>query len=63
MTMAYAARKSCGCLVACTVDLPKYAKDTAKDVAKWIRDGLTVERLDVEVVRQQFKSCPHKKVG
>lgn len=58
--MAYQGRKGCGCVVAVTVDLPEYKKDTAKELAKWIRQGLSVERVTCEVARQSFTICPHK---
>lgn len=50
--MAYISRiAECGCVVAAHVDLPEYAKETAKFVAKEIRDGFTVERVPVEEAR------------
>ena len=36
---------------AAAVDEPKYKKDTAKEVAGWVRDGLTVTRVSVEKAR------------
>ena len=46
--MAYAARfpgtKGYGGI---TVDTPEYAKDTAQEVAKWIRKGATIEHVSV----------------
>ena len=56
---AYVARRPCGCMIAAAVDDPKYAKDNAKEISRWIRDGLTIERVSVERVRAEFKSCPH----
>ena len=51
-TMAYAARfpgtKGYGAI---TVDMPEYAKATAKDVARWIRKGATIEHVSVEAAR------------
>ena len=31
----------------------------AKDVADWIRRGLTIEQLDTEQVRVQLQHCCH----
>jgi hypothetical protein len=56
----YVGKRPCGCLVAAAVDKPEYTKDTAKSVAKWMRDGLTIERQTVEYVRANFATCPHK---
>jgi hypothetical protein len=56
--MSYIAREKCGAIVCCTVDEPQYAKQIAKDVASWIRDGLNVERVNGEVIRQSFCKCP-----
>ena len=63
--MAYVATvPSCGCMVACTVDDPKHARDTAKEVASWVRDGLTISRHTVEAVRAMpFRRCPHRQKG
>jgi hypothetical protein len=42
----YLAKKECGRVAAMCWDEPKYAKDTAKHVADYIRRGLTVERME-----------------
>ena len=51
--MAYAARfpgtKGYGAI---TVDMPEYAKATAKEVAGWIRAGSTVERVSDEAAKK-----------
>lgn len=54
----YCAMKSCGCVVAAVTDNPDHKKETAKDIAKWIRAGLTIQRLD-KLPEMAFK-CPHK---
>lgn len=41
----------CRRVVACSVQNPKHAKDTAKAVASWARDGLTITTMPVEEVR------------
>ena len=55
--MAYTARCKCGHIVAAAMDEPAYAKDNAREVARWIRDGLTVERFDVDAVRVMLHEC------
>ena len=59
--MAYIARKACGCIVMACVDvpLPEVRKDNAKEISKAIRDGLTIERVTCEYVRQNMKGCSH----
>jgi hypothetical protein len=48
-------RKSCGCVVFAMVDEPEpsdyYRKELAKELAKAIRQGLTIEKVPVEYVR------------
>ena len=58
--MSYIARKSCGCYVAALVistDNMERFRDDAKEVLKWMRDGLTVEPVTVEFVRANLKGC------
>lgn len=40
-----------GAAWACIVDEPRYAKDAAKEVARWIRQGANVMRVDVDTAR------------
>lgn len=54
---AYIGIKACGCVVAAAVDDPRWTKDTAKDVAKWMKAGLTIERKPVEWVREKLNFC------
>lgn len=58
--MAYVGRAACGCVVAVTVDDPIFTRQTAKEVGKWIRSGLNVERMTVEAARPLITRCPHK---
>lgn len=60
-TMCYVGIKACGCAVAACVDLPDMKKDTAKCIAKWTRDGLTIERKTVQWARENLFECTHKK--
>jgi len=53
-----AKNKGCGCVTAACVDEPQYAKETAKDVAEWIKEGRIVEHITAETVRVQ--RCHHK---
>lgn len=56
--MAYVARcKGCGHIVAAAMDEPAYAKDNAKEVARWMRDGLTIERVGTDTIRTYLHEC------
>jgi hypothetical protein len=41
-------------VVACAVDRPEFAKDNARCVARWMRQGLAIERVPVAWVREHF---------
>ena len=57
----YIARKpECGCMVCAAVDMPEHKKDTAKTVAGWIKDGLTVSMATAGEVRKGPFGCIHK---
>lgn len=43
-----------GAAWAATVDDPKYAKDTAKEIARWIREGANVMRVPTEQAREML---------
>lgn len=49
--------KDCGNVVAAVVDEPGREKETAKDVAEFIKDGLLIERVSAEYVRKNFSYC------
>lgn len=59
----YVGRKACGCAVAAVVDDPRFAKDTAKAVADFIKSGYAVERhppgMRVEI---NYCKCPKPNV-
>lgn len=57
MSDCYVGFKACGCAVAAAVDNPAHRKDTAKSIAAWVKDGLTVERRTVEWVRENLRPC------
>ena len=40
-----------GAAWAATVDKPEYLKDTAKLIAKWVKEGANVMRVDVDTAR------------
>lgn len=63
--MAYVAKKPCGCICSAVVDEPNHKRDVAKDVAEWIREGLTIEHVTVQHVRENFVGwqCPHEPVA
>lgn len=60
---SYIGRCKCGQVVAATVDTPEYQRENAKEVGKWMRAGLTIERHPVEYVREHFGicTCPQKR--
>lgn len=64
---AYIARASCGCILMAIADdpddSPEEKKVTAREVAKAINRGLTVERVEAQYVRNNMRPCPHKKIG
>ena len=61
-THAYIGKLPCGCAVACVVDMPDRKKSTAEDVAEFIREGYTVERIEIgQGVKLQ--RCTHSREG
>lgn len=56
--MAYTARKECGCMVAAAVDDNRdQVKTIANEVAGWIKEGYTVERVTCDYVRENWRTC------
>lgn len=53
MEMAYISRCACGCeaITFATVDRPEWAADTAKTIAKLIREGRSIERVALGNIR------------
>ena len=58
-SFSYIGRRECGCIRAARVITGK-PKDIAEDVAEMIADGLTVERVTTQYVREHWGSCPHE---
>ena len=57
---SYIGRKSCDCVVCAIVDMPDHKGDVAREVARWIKEGLTVERVTLDYAREHFVTeCPH----
>lgn len=56
----YIGKKPCGCILAATADEPKRKNETAKEIAEWIRDGMTIERVTTAYVRENFYCKDHK---
>lgn len=56
MEMAYISKCACGCgsVTFATVDRPEWAKDTAKTIAKLIREGRSVERVSLDSFRMSM---------
>lgn len=59
--MAYIGRCKCGAIRAAVADDPEYAKDTAASVARFIKDGLMVERMSCADVRSGNWKCSCQK--
>jgi hypothetical protein len=56
----YIGRLPCGCVLAACVDDPKWAKQTARDIASWIREGMAVERVTCATALLSGWPCPGK---
>ncbi|OGO41584.1 MAG: hypothetical protein A2Z04_06670 [Chloroflexi bacterium RBG_16_57_9] len=56
--MSYAARRSCGCIVAAVADQIGQEKNTTKVVAIWIEQGYRVTHMETEEIRYSF-GCVH----
>lgn len=52
-THAYRARCRCGNIVALATDRP----ENAPDVARWIKQGLAIERVTIPEARTEFAPC------
>ena len=44
-----------GAAWAATVDKPEFAKDTAKTISGWVKDGAIVLRVDVPAAREMLR--------
>ena len=44
--------RECGCLVMAVVDTPERRRDVAKEVARAIREGLNVQKVSSQSVRE-----------
>lgn len=62
MSYAYVGRKLCGCICFAIMDDPDHVKSVATEVAKAIRKGLTIERVQSDVVNREWVgwNCPHE---
>jgi hypothetical protein len=56
-THVYLGRQACGCAVAFVVDDPDDPKFTAREIAKWVRRGRTVERVLLDEARSGPFGC------
>lgn len=55
-THVYAAKSECGCYTAVVTDVPAIKRETARDIASFIRDGRMVERMTFAEWREVLKS-------
>lgn len=55
--MAYIGRATCGCLRMAVVDDPAHKQRTAREVARSVKLGETVERVTCEYVRTTAWRC------
>jgi hypothetical protein len=55
--MAYVGRAPCGCIRMAVVDDPQHKQRTAREIAKAIKAGETVERVTCEYVRTTSWRC------
>lgn len=61
-THAYAGYcRECGAMTAAMVDYPSDVKETAGFVARILRSGRRVERVEIDVVRKTLAFCACKK--
>ena len=58
--MAYVGKAPCGCGRLFIVDDPAHKRDTAKEIGKAIRQGLTVTHMPLEDARPLIQRCPHE---
>ena len=56
--MAYIAKEKCGCVTGAVVDDKTHPKEVAKDVAGFIKDGRSIERVDGDTVKILLAQCP-----
>jgi hypothetical protein len=54
----YVARGRDGYVYAATVDRPEWATDVAEAVAEWIKEGAAVERVTLQVAREEMGKHP-----
>lgn len=57
-THDYVARDEHGCLVGLCSDIPEDKNRIAREIAKWISDGLSVTRCTTEEVRHMLDTEP-----
>lgn len=61
--MAYIAREpECGCVTVAMVDSDRAKKENARELARCVREGMSIERLPMEEARPLITSCPHWRI-
>ena len=54
-SFTYIAREKCGCINAMAVDCPFTNREAlADDIAQWIKEGRTVERMTTEQAKEEW---------
>ncbi len=57
---SYIGRMSCGCVVAAVVEDPDRPSRHADAIREFVMDGLTIERVTHDYVRQHLGRCKHR---
>ena len=60
----YVGLHTCGGWLACIVNNPEHAKDTAKEVSSWVKSGLTVSLVETQSIRDgstPMCECPRNR--
>ena len=58
MSMTYVGKAPCGCIRFAVVDNPEHLKENAKEIARAMRAGLTINRMVTDDVREAKWGCP-----
>ena len=57
---AYIGKRPCGCIAAATLVMDDRLEDTANDVADFIKEGLIIERVEIQQDKPvRIQDCSH----